>query len=77
MVIKMGKTKVESRGRILIPKKIREEANLRSGEEVSVEIKNDKIVLRPLKSLEKVSQLKGCVKESEIDPLDLKKMWEL
>ncbi len=73
----MGKSKVEKRGRVLIPKEIRDKADLRGGEEVSVKMEDDKIILKPLKSPEKIKELKGCVKESKIDPLDLKKMWEM
>lgn len=73
----MGKSKIEERGRILIPKEIREKANLHGGEEVSVELEDDKIILKTLKSPEKIRELKGCVAESKIDPLDLKKMWEM
>lgn len=73
----MGKSKVEKRGRVLIPKEIRDRANLHGGEEVSVELEDGKIVLRPLKSPDKIRELKGCVEESKIDPLNLKKMWEM
>lgn len=69
----MRKSKIEEGGKVLIPKKIRERANLRGGEEVSVEIEGGKIVLKPLKSPEKIKLLKGCVEKSKIDPLDLKK----
>lgn len=77
MGIIMGKSKVEKRGRVLIPKKIRDKINLRGGEEVSVELKDGKIILKPLKSLEKIRELRGCVEESKIDPLEIKKMWEM
>lgn len=73
----MPKSKVERRGRVLIPKKVREKADIRGGESVEVKIKDGEIVLRPVKSLDKIKELRGCVKESEIDPLELKKMWEM
>lgn len=77
MVIKMEKTKVERRGRVLIPKKVREKADIRGGESMEVKIEDDEIVLRPVKSIDEIKELRGCVKESEIDPLELKKMWEM
>ena len=76
MVIEMEKVILESQGRVLIPKRVREELGLRSGEELSLEIEDNKIVLRPFKSSHELSsQLKGCVKESKINPLEIKKIW--
>lgn len=74
----MEKTQLERQGRVLIPKKIRERLSLRSGEQMSINIEGSKIVLKPLKEKSKISsELKGCVKGSRINPLELKKIWEM
>ena len=76
MEIKMAKVILEKQGRILIPKKIREKIGLRSGEEINLQIEGDKLVLKPLKpAVDFILELKGCVKEGKIDPLELKKIW--
>ena len=76
MVIKMEKVFLEQQGRVLIPKDVRKELGLHSGVEMALEVRKDKIILKPFKSAKELSsQVKGCVKESKIDPLELKKMW--
>lgn len=76
MVIKMEKIRLEKQGRVLIPKKIRDQLGLRSGEEMAISVENREIVLKPCESVvDLVSELRGCVKESKIHPLELKKMW--
>ena len=72
----MAKVILEKQGRILIPKKIRERMGLRSGEEINLQIEENKLVLKPLKPMgDFILELKGCVKESKIDPLELKRIW--
>lgn len=76
MVIDMDKVRLEKQGRVLIPKNVRERLGLRVGEEMAVRVENEGIILKPSRSLADFSsELKGCVKESTIDPLALKKMW--
>ncbi len=75
MVIKMVEATIEERGRVLIPKKIREQLNLRGGQEVRIETRGDEIIIKKKKSPEEFKQLKGCVNDSEIEPLDVKNMW--
>ena len=76
MEIKMEKILIEKQGRILIPKKARNRLGLRSGEELALIIGDKEIILRPFRSIEDFSSdLKGCVKESKINPLELKKIW--
>lgn len=78
MVLKMVKTTLEKQGRIFIPKKIREDLGLRIGEELSLDIRKNEIVVKPFKNLKDFSsRLRGCVKESKIDPLDIKKIWRM
>jgi len=71
----MVKTTIEERGRILIPKEIRDRLDLRGGEVVQVEADGDRIVITRQKNTEDFEELKGCVEESEIDPLDVKNIW--
>lgn len=78
MVIKMEKVFLEKQGRVLIPKNVRDSLGLRSGEEMLLETQKDKIILKPYKSAEELSsQLKGCIKESKIDPLRIKRIWNM
>ena len=74
----MGKyVDLEERGRILIPKDIRDTINLKPGERLLVEVEKERIIISSTISKERfISELSGCVKASKINPLDLKKMWE-
>ncbi len=73
----MGKyVELEDRGRILIPKNIRDDLNLKPGEKLLIEVEGEKITISPTVSKERfISELSGCVKNSKINPLDVKKMW--
>jgi AbrB family looped-hinge helix DNA binding protein len=74
----MGKiSRLEERGRIIIPKTVREELKLKPGQKLLVERRDSEIVLKPAIDLKRFSaELKGCVKKSRIKPEELKKMWE-
>ncbi|MFQ5951208.1 MAG: AbrB/MazE/SpoVT family DNA-binding domain-containing protein [Candidatus Geothermarchaeales archaeon] len=72
----MGRTFIDKRGRIVIPKRIRDELNLRPDQPLTVESRSDQIVIRPAVDIEKfISELKGCISGSVIEPLELKKIW--
>ena len=43
-------TKLSSKGQVVIPKALRDQMNLHSGEDISMEIVNDTIVLRKIPS---------------------------
>ena len=74
----MEKVFLERQGRVLIPKNIREEMRLRSGEEMMMTVENDQIILKPFKSQDEISkELKGCIRESKMDPLEIKKIWKM
>ncbi len=78
MGITMGKSIVEERGRVLIPKDIREELNLRPGQHVIVEKGENCITIRPAIDMKQFSsELRGCVKKSKIHPNDVKKIWNM
>jgi len=47
-------TKVDERGRILIPKGIREKLMLKTGDILSIEVVGESIVIRPIRNIEKV-----------------------
>lgn len=67
---------LEKQGRILLPKEVRRRLGLRAGERLAMQIENQKIILKPQLSKEDfISELEGCVKESKINPLELKKIW--
>ncbi len=77
MVILVGIIKVEERGRIVIPKEIREKLHLRAGSILEVHEENGLIILRPKKSFDEFKkELKGCVKHGIIHPLEVKKIWQ-
>ncbi len=45
---------------------------------IKMETDGKQIVLKSLKSQKEViEQLKGCVKDSNINPLDIKKIWQM
>jgi len=76
MVIRMGKTRIEERGRVLIPKSIRGRAGVRPGEEVEIRIREGEIVIMPFIDVGNFSrELRGCVEESKIKPEEIKGMW--
>lgn len=66
---------MEDRGRVIIPKDIRDRIGIRGGEKMEVEEKDGEVVLRPVKSGESLKELKGIVKDSEIDPMEAKDIW--
>ncbi len=74
----MEKIRLEKQGRILIPKGMRQKLGIRTGEEMAIQVKRGEIVLKVFKSpMDFSAELKGCVKESRIAPLELKKIWEM
>jgi AbrB family looped-hinge helix DNA binding protein len=78
MGIEMGKlVKIEERGRILIPKALREELKLKAGRKMLIETRDKEIIIKPVVDLKKLStELRGCIKKSKIKPLEIKKIWE-
>ena len=75
---KIGITEFEEKGRILIPKQIREELMLKPGQKVLVEAKDQELIIKPSKNIDKfISELSGCVKRSKIKPLEIKKIWKM
>ncbi len=71
----MGVSTVEERGRILIPKDIREKLGLHGGEKMRIEVEGENIIVKPIKDKEELKKLKGCVEESKIKPMNVKEIW--
>lgn len=77
MGIKMGKiTELEERGRIVIPKSIRQELKIRAGQKLLIEKRDSEIVLKLTTNITDFTKLKGCVRKSRIKPLEVKKIWK-
>ena len=72
----MGTTSVDERGRIIIPKEIRMKLDLRPDRKLTVELRGDEIVVRPVLRVDDVARsLKGCVRGSRVRPDELKNIW--
>jgi AbrB family looped-hinge helix DNA binding protein len=75
--------RVDEKGRITIPRAIRESLQIDPGEEVAVELEGGHIVIRPrISRSELVETIDGCVNENtraadaeSIDPGELKADW--
>ncbi|MEE8400673.1 MAG: AbrB/MazE/SpoVT family DNA-binding domain-containing protein [Candidatus Hydrothermarchaeaceae archaeon] len=80
MGIKMGKIKVDERGRVTLPGALREEMGLYPGKEVNVERAGKGVLLKPVVSKKVFLQsLEGCITEKnqaeKLDPSKLKEIW--
>ena len=73
----MGKSELDERGRVTIPKEIRDKAGLKSGDKLRLTADKDKVTIEKEVSIEKfIGELKGCITvPGEIDPLKLKEIW--
>jgi len=70
---------VDNKGRVLIPKEIRDKVGLQAGGRARLKVEEENIVIMPPVSPEEfIKEMEGCIKEGTptIDPLSLKKMWE-
>ncbi len=67
----MPLTKIDERGRILLPKEIREEMNLKPGEEIfAVNAGRDTILLRKVNIKKMLGNIIEKIKEIDIDKLE-------
>jgi len=74
----MGEAVIDDRGRIVIPREIREELGLRSNQKLWISTKGDELVLSPeIGPDEFASGLRGCVQGSKIKPENLKQIWSV
>ncbi|MGA2385797.1 MAG: AbrB/MazE/SpoVT family DNA-binding domain-containing protein [Candidatus Bathyarchaeia archaeon] len=70
---------VDSKGRVLIPKNLRDKVGLKAGGKARLQLEKGKIVILPPTSPEDfIREMEGCIKEGTptLDPLEIKKMWE-
>lgn len=70
---------VDQKGRVQIPKAIRDKVGLHVGGKARLKIEKENIVIMPpISPDEFIREMEGCIKEGvpEMDPLNLKKMWE-
>jgi AbrB family looped-hinge helix DNA binding protein len=70
---------VDHKGRVLIPKEVRDKVGLRAGGKARLKIEKENIIIMPPISPEEfIKEMEGCIREGTptIDPLKLKKMWE-
>ncbi len=71
----MGEVTVEDRGRVIIPKAVRDKLGIRGGEKMKVKERDGEVVMRPVKSGDSLKELKGVVKKSDVDPMEVKEIW--
>ena len=63
--------------KLSIPKAIIQKAGLRDGEEVEVRFEDENVIVKPLADTDRFKkELKGCIKKSKRDPLEVKKIWD-
>jgi len=70
---------VDRKGRVLIPKAVRDKVGLQVGGKARLKIEKENIVIMPPFSAEEfIKEMEGCIKQSttNIDSLKLKKIWE-
>lgn len=73
---------VEEKGRVTIPKAMRESLGLEPGDRIHVEVADGHVLVRPSVSREEFIAMAGCINDEtrredaeEIDPTELKKIW--
>lgn len=70
---------IDDKGRVQIPKTIRDKVGLHVGGKARLKIEKENLVIMPPISPEAfIKEMEGCIKEGvpDLDPLNLKKMWE-
>ena len=70
---------VDDKGRVLIPKEVRDKVGLKAGGRARLKVENERIIIMPpIPPEEFIEEMEGCIKEGTptIDPLKLKKIWE-
>jgi AbrB family looped-hinge helix DNA binding protein len=70
---------VDNKGRVLIPKEVRDKVGLAVGGKARLKVEKENIIIMPPISPEEfIKEMEGCIKEGvpTIDPLTLKKIWE-
>ena len=69
-------TKLDERGRVVIPHKLREKLKLRPTQKLRAEARGSEIVLRAAVDTDNfIKEMKGCVSRSKVRPEELKAIW--
>ena len=72
----MGEILIDGRGRVVIPKEVRDKLDLKPNQRLIVEVRGKEIILKPAVTVEEfIAELKGCVHGSQIKPSELKEIW--
>ncbi|MDF1541313.1 MAG: AbrB/MazE/SpoVT family DNA-binding domain-containing protein [Candidatus Thorarchaeota archaeon] len=73
----MGKSEVDERGRITIPKELRDKLGFKSGDSVRLTATKDGVTIEKAINLSFfIEELRGCITiEGDLDPLKLKEIW--
>ena len=72
----MGELLIDERGRVVIPKEIREKLDLKPNQRLIIQLREREIVLKPTVNTKQfIRELKGCVHGSRIKPSELKEIW--
>lgn len=75
----MEQAVVDERGRILIPKHMRESLGLQPGRQARLEMEDGRLIITPPTSPEEfIRKMEGCMKRGtpRMDPLKLNENWE-
>jgi len=76
----MAEVTIDEKGRILIPKSLRESANLSKGKKVRLSLEGRRIVISAVVDPEEfILEMRGFIKEGSpvpmSDPIELKRIW--
>jgi AbrB family looped-hinge helix DNA binding protein len=72
---------IDKKGRVVVPRHLRERLKLHEGAKVRLTLEEGKIVImKPMTPEEFIKEMEGCIKENspvpKVNPLRLKKIWE-
>ena len=71
-----GETEIDGRGRVVIPRELREKLKLRPAQKLRVETRDHELILRAVMGPEDfIKEMKGCVSGSKVKPEELKEIW--
>jgi AbrB family looped-hinge helix DNA binding protein len=76
-----GRTVVDEKGRIVVPKSVRSELRITEGSRVNVQVEKERLVVsRGVEPDEFIRDMEGFVQKDSrlplVDPLSLKRIWE-
>ncbi|MBI2184261.1 MAG: AbrB/MazE/SpoVT family DNA-binding domain-containing protein [Thaumarchaeota archaeon] len=72
---------IDKKGRVVIPKQLREKLRLRNQTKVRLTLDDGKLIIAKTVTPEEfINKMEGCIKEDTLlpktNPLDLKRIWE-